>query len=180
MTRINSIQRLKSLALLLMVAVTLPIQAASSDTANKVKAAIIFKMTRFIQWSETIAEGNVLNLCVLGDSSVYTQLKTTEGQTSKRYNIKVKEVSKTEQSIANCNLLYIGSSVYQFMDEVKQLLKKKPILSVSDRAGFAQEGGMIQIKERAGRIRFTINLRSVKAVGLGISAQLLGLGKVIY
>ncbi|MDB2384354.1 YfiR family protein [Endozoicomonas sp.] len=179
MNIIKSASFLKISMLALILIISLPVQAASSDAANKVKAAIVFKITRFIQWSEATAADKVLNLCVLGDASLYSQLKTTEGKTSKGYNIKVKEVSTAQQSTSDCELLYIGASASQSTGTINQVLKTHPVLSVSDRTKFAKEGGMIQIKERGGRIRFTINLRSAKSAGLDVRSQLLGLANVI-
>lgn len=174
---INSSQLLKFSIFAMVIAYGITSQAVSSDTENKVKAAIIFKITRFIQWP--MVTDKILDLCVIGDKALYTNLKKTEGQRSKAYTIKVKEVSSAKQDINGCELLYIGSSLENSTNEINKILKGHAVLSMSDRSRFAVEGGMVQIKERSGRIRFIINLGSVRAAGLDVRSQLLGLAKVI-
>ena len=175
---INLTQFLKPILVALYLIGAGQVQAAS-DAGSKVKAAIIFKITRFVHWSDTTSADKVLDLCVLGDKPLYSELKTTEGKQSKGYNIKVQEIVSVQRGGSGCELIFIGSNSDLSTRAMTTLLQKNPVLSVSDRSGFAKEGGMIQIKERAGRIRFTINLRTARASGLDISSQLLGLAKVI-
>jgi hypothetical protein len=48
-------------------------------------------------------------------------------------------------------------------------------LTISDTPGFVQAGGIIELKLRAGRIRFDINQGAARQVGLKLSSQLLKL-----
>jgi hypothetical protein len=49
------------------------------------------------------------------------------------------------------------------------------VLTVSDDAQFLEAGGMIQLREVRGRIRFEINLAGAEKAGLRMSSQLLQL-----
>lgn len=166
-------------AALIITGFTSVVTPVMASTASKVKAAIVFKLTRYVQWSEEIQADKQLNLCVFGDNDLYSELKTTEGKTSKGMAISVEQGNTLADSSKTCDLLFIGNAANINTRTVTKVLSDKSVLSVSDRSGFAKEGGMVQIKERGGRIRFTVNLKSVRASGLNISSQLLGLAKVI-
>ncbi len=151
----------------------------ASSASSKVKAAIVFKLTRFVHWSEEKQADKQLGLCVLGDNALYDALKTTEGKKSKGMAISVEQINTLSGTVTTCDLLFIGSSADITTGDITKVLGDRPVLSVSDRSGFAREEGMVQLRERGGRIRFTVNLTSVRASGLDISSQLLGLAKVI-
>ncbi|MDP0563186.1 MAG: YfiR family protein [Candidatus Endonucleobacter sp. (ex Gigantidas childressi)] len=150
---------------------------ASSD--SRVKAAIIFKLTYFVYWSEIKGAGSVLDLCVLGDDSLYSELKTTQGKLSKGSKVNVRKIENIQQSYDHCEMVFIGNNFSMPTSLVVEKLKKSSVLLVSDRAGFVKDGGMLQIIDRGGRIRFTVNMQPIKASGLSISSQFLSLAKVI-
>jgi hypothetical protein len=49
------------------------------------------------------------------------------------------------------------------------------VLTVADRPGFLEEGGVIELKLSGGRVRFDINLAAAREAGLRLSSQLLQL-----
>ncbi|MDP0588453.1 MAG: YfiR family protein [Candidatus Endonucleobacter bathymodioli] len=150
---------------------------AASD--NRVKAAIIFKITYFVQWSKIKIADSVLDLCVLGDDSLYSELKTTQGKLSRGSKVNVRKIDKLQESDNYCEMIFIGDDFSMSTSEVAEMFKTSSVLLVSDRAHFAKDGGMLQIIERGGRIRFTVNMRPLKASGLSIGSQFLSLAKVI-
>jgi hypothetical protein len=56
-----------------------------------------------------------------------------------------------------------------------KILVYTTFLTISDTPGFVQAGGIIELKLRAGRIRFDINQGAARQVGLKLSSQLLKL-----
>jgi hypothetical protein len=54
-----------------------------------------------------------------------------------------------------------------------------PILTVGDDSRFLDEGGDIQLKIVAGRVRFEVNAAAASRVGLKISSQLLQLALAV-
>ena len=59
------------------------------------------------------------------------------------------------------------------------VLKKQPILTVSDIKGFTAYGGIIQFKLVDNKVRFTINIDAATRAGLTISSKLLSLATVV-
>ena len=59
-------------------------------------------------------------------------------------------------------------------------VRGRPVLTVSDGAGFAQAGGMIELFVEGGRMRFAVNLDAVEQAHVRLSSQLLGLAKIVH
>ncbi len=148
----------------------------ANEDITKVKAAILFKLTYFVHWPEGKISDNMLDLCVLEDDSLYKELKTTEGKKSKGFQIRVPDPVRLKNSIADCEMLYLGTGSVQ---TTKNEAGGQPVLMVSDQSEFAKSGGMIQLRERGGRFRFIINLKAAKRSGLDISSQLLGMAQKV-
>ena len=58
-------------------------------------------------------------------------------------------------------------------------IKTLPVLTVSDRRGFSEWGGIIEMYIESGRMRFAVNVDAAEHSGLRLSSRLLGLAKVI-
>ena len=52
-------------------------------------------------------------------------------------------------------------------------------LRVSDQPGFAEEGGMVELKRRGARMGLVVNLGALEAAGLKASSKLLQLSEVV-
>jgi hypothetical protein len=58
-------------------------------------------------------------------------------------------------------------------------VKELPVLTVSDARGFAQAGGMIELYEDNGRMRFAINIDTLQKSGVKLSSRLLDLARIV-
>ncbi len=54
-----------------------------------------------------------------------------------------------------------------------------PILTIADTDGFAELGGILNLKVKDDRVRFEINVRSSQLAGLRIDARLLELATIV-
>jgi hypothetical protein len=52
-------------------------------------------------------------------------------------------------------------------------------LRVSDQPGFAQDGGMVELKRRGARMGLVVNLGALESAGLKASSKLLQLSEVV-
>jgi hypothetical protein len=75
--------------------------------------------------------------------------------------------------VDDCQLVYIGENAE--LSEILLLLGEQPVLTVSDAAGFIEEGGIIQFILIQNKVRFRINVAAANAAGLNISSKLLSL-----
>jgi hypothetical protein len=161
------------LALLLAVAMTDQVQAESGGEAA-VKTAFLYNFFKFIQWPETATSKKSYSLCTtdndqLGDSLMVLENKTIGGKSMViRRGINGKDLK-------NCHMVFISSS--ENAAAIVRDLKGLPVVTVSDKPDFIDQGGIIGLVQEDTHLAFEVNLDAAKAVDIGISAQVLKLAK---
>ena len=146
----------------------------------KVKAALLYKLSKFVPWpAQAFADASApFTLCVLGRNNFGTALDAVAGQTLGEREVAVRFVESADQT-APCQLVFISGSESYRLRGVLRDLQRAYLLTVSDQDGFATEGGMINLRTVAKKIRFEINLAAVKRARLQINAQLLQLATIV-
>jgi hypothetical protein len=81
--------------------------------------------------------------------------------------------------LRGCQILYMGGWNSRELRRVTESLKGAPILTVSDVDGFAELGGMVQLRLERGRMRFAINPAAAQRAHLALSAKLLSLAIIV-
>lgn len=142
--------------------------AQDARLADKVKAAYLFHLTRFVEWPEA-ARAN-LKVCIFGSDQVAGLFREITANKAEARSIQLGTEADTDPG--RCQLLYLG----RHTDDIAALLKKvkgKPVLTVSDDRDFMQMGGMVAFTELEGRIKLLVSVRAAKAADLKLSAKLL-------
>jgi len=154
---------------------------AASFEEPQIKAAFLFHFFHFIKWpdSEPGKPGKAIVLCAFEEGPVESALKelllaSKASDDSIRYQL----VSGPSE-IAACNYLFTGRANSHLIDRVLEETQGKPILTVSDSAGFALHGGMIELVRRGTRVHVLINFQQVTDQGLRVSSKLLQLATII-
>lgn len=161
------------LALLLAGTITGQAHAESAGEAA-VKTAFLYNFFKFIEWPEAVANQDAYSLCTtsndqLGDSLLVLEKKTIgDKPIILRRGINGKDLK-------NCHMVLISSS--EDAEAIIRYLKDLPIVAVSDKPGFIDQGGMIGLVQNDNHLSFEINLDAAKATGVHISAQVLKLAK---
>ena len=168
---------------LLLLLVFLPVWAshavAEGESANEsalLKAAYIYNFAKFTRW-EQMPEEDVLHLCVLGRDSLSDPLQHLAGKWVGERHISVNMLSHLHD--AECHIIYFSASQQAHYRSQLQGLAGQPLLTISELSGFAVDGGMIELFEEQGRIRFRVNLEAVEAGGLTLSSRMLNLAEIV-
>ncbi len=148
----------------------------ASSKEEKVKAAIIYNLTKFIVWPE---KKQALTLCIIGKGPINQELQKINKKTSKGRKISVTHSVPGSLQKHQCELLFIHNTDAQVTKVILKNLNNKPVLTISDVNRFAEEGGIIGLFRSGSRIRFAINRTSADNAHLTISSQLLNLAKII-
>ena len=160
----------------------------SSFSAERVKAGLsdltsvyLFNFIRFTDWPDAAPEqdkaGRVVN--ILHDQKVYDSFKGILSRpVGKNLGLELQSCKKTS-CIENSSVLYIGESDRGHFSQLLKLVETRPVLTISDTPGFAEQGGMIEMKHHNEKLTFVVNLQAVRRAGLYISAQLLQLGEIV-
>jgi hypothetical protein len=143
----------------------------------QIKAAYLFNFLHFIHWPTTAAGGPTLIIGIVGKDPFKTRFAPVEGQPvgagGPRLQIHRYGSYREGMALSGCQLLYICSSERAFMPDIVASVTGSPVLTVSDAEGFVASGGMIQLVERAGRVRWLINRTALATAALRARAQLL-------
>lgn len=143
---------------------------AVAQREDEFKAAYVFNFVKFVEWPPEAAS-DTLTICFVGGAGVYEAL-TTDIENKRAGARRVAAVQLVDAPPAGtCNALYVDAAMaatYTPTDEAA-------VLTISDAAAFAVNGGMIELFTENHRLRFSINVNSAQRAGLRISSDLLKL-----
>lgn len=150
------------------------------DEEALIKAAFVYNFAKFTRWPDGAVEaaGAPLTLCLAGEDELVDALDRLAGKTVKGRPLAVQAI-KGGQVPRQCQMLYVAASEQRRQGDLVRPLQRQPILTISQLAGFARAGGVVELYREDGRIRFIINLAAARGAGLEISPNLLNLAVVI-
>lgn len=149
---------------------------ADDLSASQIKSAYVLNFAKFVKWpAGTPWRANQATLCVLGSNALDGALKALDGRRAGGRTLRVVQLSDNEDASHGCNLIFIGKSEKNRLDEILKTTTQSPSLTISDIDDFAKKGGNIGLVYRNGRVVFEVNLLSTKKAGLDIPGQLLNL-----
>ena len=150
-----------------------------APTEYEIKAAFLYNFAKFVEWPADAfrKEPGALVIGILGNDPFGHDLDDAlEGKTIQDKKIVLKRVSDWEQA-SECNVLFVSASQEHDVEGLLNVIKKLPILTVSDMGGFAQRGGVVGMMVEGNKVRFNVNTKAANAAGLKVSSQLLKLAK---
>ncbi len=79
-----------------------------------------------------------------------------------------------------CGLLFLSEGSEQEWARISPVVASLPVVTVSEMAGFAERGGMIEYRVDlgSGKVRLIVNMNAMRAAGVILSARLLALDSV--
>ena len=170
---------LRAFALGLLAVVTLgatDVRADDSLEQARLKAAFVLNFMKFTTWPEPrTADARTLTLCATDGHPLAGQLHELEGRDVRGLGVRL--VHHSGNDVAPCDVVVVTDADAPTLQALQHATAARPILTISDRAGFIDRGGMIEMKLVNGRTRFDINLLAARAAGLTLSSQLLQLAE---
>ncbi|MCA6127618.1 hypothetical protein AI19_13645 [Thalassolituus oleivorans 4BN06-13] len=155
-------------------------QADEEATAEyKLKAALLYKLTRFVTWPEQEVKTSNFAICVLGENVFADALEPLRKREVKNHPIEIFYFSQSEDINQSCQLIFISDSKKAFIRQIIQRLNDEATLTLSDSSEFAANGGMIEFVQGERNIGFKINSAKAKQAGLSIAAPLLELAEIV-
>jgi hypothetical protein len=154
---------------------------SSLGRESRLKAAYLYKFTLFVEWPAAAFAGgdDPLVIAIVGRDPFDGNLELLlEGKRVHDHPFKVVPVRTGELERTRPHLLFVARSEGQRAGSLFEQVRMLPILTVSDMPEFAHRGGMIEVFEEDGTLRFEINRAPVDQAGLKISSQLLSLARI--
>ena len=168
---------LRAFALGLLAVATLgAADVRADDTLDqaRLKAAFVLNFMKFTAWPEQrTPDARTLTLCATDGHPLAGQLHELEGRDVRGLGVRL--VHHTGNDVQPCDVVFVTAADAPTLQALQRATAARPILTISDRAGFIDRGGMIEMKLVNGRTRFDINLAAARAAGLTLSSQLLQL-----
>jgi hypothetical protein len=171
-----------SLLLCLFLAPQLLIAGESTPTAleNEIKAVYIYNFIRFTEWPDEVSPpGEPRTLSILGNLSLLKTLKRDSFRQITKDTTLHTHSCLMPACLKESHALFIDSSQSRQVTKIIRSLNNRPVLTISDIPGFADKGGMIEMKKEKERVVFIVNLKAAFKAKLYISAQLLQLAELV-
>jgi hypothetical protein len=153
--------------------------ADDAPSEYQVKAAVIFKFTRFVEWPETVfsATNTPLVIGVTGENPFGPELeRAVKGKDVNGHPFLVKEI-KSITDAKFCQILFISTSEKRRLAEIISAVGTLPVLTIGEMDRFTSAGGIINLVIEDNKVRFEINDAAARRAGLRISSKLLSLAK---
>jgi len=154
----------------------------SSDSSEYlIKAGFIYNFAKFVGWPTTaFAEPNSpIVIGIFGNDpfgAILDRIVNDKKIDGRGFAVKRLKLGK---DLKNCNILFISSSEKTHFDEVIQIVKGMPILTIGETANFARRGGIINFTLEDSKVRFEVNIEAAKQAELNISSRLLSLARIV-
>ena len=158
-----------------------PVMQAQMATDYQVKAAYVYAFTKFVEWPpDRLASPTApIQICILNDPAVQSELRRlVSGKSVAGHSILVRDVNG-EEGLRECHVLFIGSGNGSTPQHMLQSLQGASILTIGERQGFLDAGGIINLISQDEHVRFQVNRRAAKAAGIHVSARLLSVATLV-
>ena len=172
-----------SIAVILLLAPSAdPVKAEVFDQ-YQVKAVFLYNLVNFITWPpEKDAKANrPFVIGVLGRDTLGTLLdKVVASETTGGRSIHIQRLESLDAlRTRSCDLLYVNSDQMHLWPKIREMVRFRGILTVSDVADFCRRDGMVNLLTAGRKIRIQINVEAARRSGFKISAKLLRLSQIV-
>ncbi len=147
----------------------------------QVKAAFLYNFTKFTDWpASAFASTNApIVIGVVGEDPFGQLLdETVKGELVRNRPLVVRRL-RAGEDLSACHVLFISRSEKERLPEILNQLQAKPVLTLGDVGGFAEQGGMVNLLLVQKTVKLEINQAVVETAGLRISAKLLNLARSV-
>jgi hypothetical protein len=154
-----------------LIFVSCDVTTAQSASAPMLTAAFLFNFAKFTVWPADAPQNGPLTICVSGDPIVVGALqKIVKGRPVGGRDVTAASVSSGWRA---CHVLYSTGLDASHSQQIIDELKGVPVLTVSDRERFTEQGGMVRLFADGSRLRFSINTEAADRSRLHFSSRVL-------
>lgn len=149
--------------------------AASQQPESDLKAELIERFTRFVEWE---ALPDTFTICVVGETPITTYLQ----KIARRQRIKGKParvVTVEADNVAACQVVLVAGDDPDELHAVLARTDGRSILSIAEAPGAAVAGAIINLYIEDQHIRFAINTAAAKRGRLTLRSKLLKLARIV-
>ena len=153
--------------------------AAEITRELQIKAGLLRQLIFHVEWPRTAfpADNAPLLVGILGSDPFGEFLEKLLDQKAGGRPIRVVRFDSVEK-LGDCHFLYVNLPEPKEVQRALDLLRTKPVLTVSDREGFTEQGGIINLLKYRNHLKPHINNAAARRVGLTINSLLLTVAEI--
>jgi hypothetical protein len=145
----------------------------------QVKEAFLLNFTKFVDWPPRVFNGpsDPIAICILGENPFGPELDQAARRTvAGNRTVSVRQVSDGRQA-SLCQIVFVGASERKRWRPLLEALRGRSVLTVGESDSFLADGGVVNFRLEAERVRIEISTAAADRAGLHISAKLLNLAQ---
>jgi hypothetical protein len=146
----------------------------------RIKAAFLYNFAKFVDWPPAKAGHEKLEfkIGILGDNPFGTDIDVVKGKRIRGLPLKILQADSLSE-LGGCQIIFLSANIENELKTILEQLQSRPVLTVSDKNGFANRGVIINLVKENNKIRFQINPAAADRAGLKISSHLLRLAHIV-
>ncbi|WOI52508.1 YfiR family protein [Parvularcula sp. LCG005] len=144
--------------------------AAMGEAENKVSAALIYNLVRFVEWPSAAVTDGYLDICLLEEADIHHALLPLDGRQAGSLTIRYRS-DLLDDGLPDCEVaIAITTSGAARLAHVST-----STLTVGMPDGFVKRDGIIEIYYRDGKVKFAVNAERARGADLHISSKVMPL-----
>ena len=149
------------------------------DRESMVKASIVYNIARFVTWPETSGQDNAANLiiCIQKDNQLATAFASLAAAQGANGGFQLRLIERFGVQNLECQVAFLSEEDLDYVD--LSAMARDAILTISDTAGFVNDGGTIEIQVIDEKIGFSINRLIERLSSVSLSSQILQLAEKV-
>ena len=150
---------------------------AEQPSEYRLKVAFLYNFSTYTEWPSL--PDQVLNLCIYGEDPFGENLQQLQHKKAHGHEIVVRHTRNTKD-LPSCQIVFITRSSIDNLSDIIKQLDGMPILTIADTPGASQQGIILNMTIKEGKITFEANVIIAKRNRLKLSSQLLRFATEVY
>lgn len=157
------------------------VQAASIDAQYQVRAQFIYNFVNYVEWPQEAFDSasSPIRICLFGAVPFSAYILSYSGSLVGSRELTFIVTTSVEDIHSGCHILYVGDDQRVALPDLWKQIKYIYVLSVGEREGFVDNGGIINILRTTDRLNFEVNITNALGNGLFLDSDLLALARTI-
>ena len=170
-------------SLLLVFSLLQPSAWADESRTNeyKVKALFLYNFANFVDWPKNAFsdDQSPIKMCLFGDVPFGPFLQVVNGTFIGERELAIVQAKIISDIEDGCHILFVDGEKKLLLPNFWKDVKYLYVLSIGEKKGFTDNGGIVSIMRTGDNVEFEINISNAITNGLFISSDLLKLAREI-
>ncbi|PKP36207.1 MAG: hypothetical protein CVT98_08635 [Bacteroidetes bacterium HGW-Bacteroidetes-15] len=146
---------------------------------EKTQAAIIYQLTRLVDWCPTGKQGNFIIGVLCDEHNLLNELYALNGRMVSSQKIEVKKFTNINQ-VRTANILFVSNTKTCDLPKIITEIGNGCTLIIADKEGAAKEGAAISFIQKDGQLKFEFSSVYAEKHSLSINNKILDLAENVF